>query len=547
MIKRKNAIIKFVSAAIACATLITSAVIPASAAHNYREVRTYSGQFADVKQSDWYYGSVVDAYELGLVNGKTDSTFVPGGNVTIAETVKLAAVVHRLLVSGGVDESYFTARYPGGTNWYDPYLRYCMTNNIVTEEYPNYNAGASRAQVAVLLSRAVMYSEANLPEINDITQTTFKDVSNTAWYVSAIYRMYRWGIITGDGQGNINPESKVKRSEIAAIVMRVIDPAARVDVDSPKDETPKDTEDNSNTTPSAPEVSDKPTTDEQPEGTDQSIVIYEGEIDEKLFTGITTVAAEFESEDGILELGSAYAIDNISHLALEGNNISFRLYEGAGYEALGIIRGWLNDAAVGVDGTAIRSAAEVYADINERFCLWINGERLMISELWYTDHGEYTTYAFYFEEEFVPSYLDDLQFICGKVSADIALEKGLDILADRIDGSDDITPPTDEDNTSNEWDEDAYQNAIEDAKYEALSILFEHESERCTIIYGRGLYGGFNNDYRLILIFRDGSTLTVAKERLNKVRVNDSGDVLYYTVDAPDGMEIQYGINLKIQ
>jgi len=318
-------------------------------------------------------------------------------------------------------------------------------------------------------------------------------------------------------------------------------------VDSPKDETPKDTEDNSNTTPSAPEVSDKPTTDEQPEGTDQSIVIYEGEIDEKLFTGITTVAAEFESEDGILELGSAYAIDNISHLALEGNNISFRLYEGAGYEALGIIRGWLNDAAVGVDGTAIRSAAEVYADINERFCLWINGERLMISELWYTDHGEYTTYAFYFEEEFVPSYLDDLQFICGKVSADIALEKGLDILADRIDGSDDITPPTDEDNTSNEWDEDAYQNAIEDAKYEALSILFEHESERCTIIYGRGLYGGFNNDYRLILIFRDGSTLTVAKERLNKVRVNDSGDVLYYTVDAPDGMEIQYGINLKIQ
>ena len=542
MTEKNNSIIKFVSAAVACATLISAAVIPASAAHNYREVRTYNGQFTDVKQTDWYYTSVVDAYELGLVNGKTDSAFVPTGNVTIAETVKLAAVVHRLLVSGGVDESYFTARYPGGTNWYDPYLRYCMTNNIVTEEYPNYNAGASRAQVAVLLSRAVNYSEVAIAEINDVTATTFKDVPNTAWYISAIYRMYRWGIITGDGQGNINPESKVKRSEIAAIVMRIIDPAERVDVDSPKEEKPDEQPEND-----TPEVTDKPTTDEQPEGTDQSIVIYEGETAEKTFTGITTVAAEFASEDGILELGSAYAIDNILHLALEGNNISFRLYEGAGYEALGIIRGWLNDAAVGVDGTAVRSAAEVYTRVNELFCLWINGERITISELWYTDHGEYTTYAFYFEDEISPTYLDDLQFICGKVSADIALEKGLDTLADRIDGSDDITPPADEDDTSNEWDEESYQNAIEDAKYEALSILFEHECERCTILYGRGLYGGFNNDYRLILIFRDGSTLTVAKERLNKVRVNDEGDVLYYTVDAPDGMEIQYGINLKIQ
>jgi hypothetical protein len=392
-----------------------------------------------------------------------------------------------------------------------------------------------------------MYSEANLPEINDITQYTFKDVSNTAWYVSAIYRMYRWGIITGDGQGNINPESKVKRSEMAAIVMRVIDPAARVDVDSPKVETSDNIEDKTDTTPTTPDVSDKPTTDEQPEGTDQSIVIYEGEIDEKTFTGITTVAAEFESEDGVLELGSAYAIDNIHNLALEGNNISFRLYEGAGYEALGIIRGWLNDAAVGVDGTRVRSAAEVYVRINELFCVWINGERQIISELWCADHGDYTTYAFYFEDEISPASLGDLQIIFGKVSADIALEKGLDVLADRIDGSDDITTPDTDNDAPSEWDEDAYTNAIEDAKYEALSILFEHESERCTIIYGRGLYGGFNNDYKLILIFRDGSTLTVAKERLNKVRVNDDGDVLYYTVDAPDGMEIQYGINLKIQ
>ncbi len=541
MNKVKRSILKFTALITACAALLSCAALPVFSAHNYNEIRTYSGQFTDVKTGDWFYSNVADAYELGLINGKTDTTFVPDGNVTIAETIKLAAVIHRLLVSGGVDESYFTARYPGGNNWYDPYLRYCMTNNIVTEEYPNYNANASRAQVAVLLSRAVNYSEVEIAEINNITQYTFKDVPNTAWYVSAIYRMYRWGIITGDGQGNINPESKVKRSEIAAVVMRIIDPAERVDVDSPKEEKPDEQP------AETPEVPDKPTTDEQPEGADQSIVIYEGELAEKSFTGITGVAGEFTGDGGVLALGESIAIDNIHHLALEGNNISFRLYEGSGYEALGIIRGWLNEAAVGVDGTAIRSDAEVYARINELFCLWINGERQIISELWYADHGEYTTYAFYFEDEISPVSLDELQFMCGKVSSDTARDNGLDTLADRIDGSDYIAPPSDNDSESNEWDEEAYQNAIEDAKYEALSILFEHECERCTILYGRGLYGGFTNDYRLILIFRDGSTLTVARERLNKVRVNDDGDVLYYTVDAPDGIEIQYGINLKMQ
>jgi len=545
MNRSKNTFLRLAALITVCAALLSYAVIPASAAHNYNEIRTYSGQFTDVKSADWFYTNVADAYELGLINGKTDTTFVPGGNVTIAETIKLAAVIHRLLVSGGVDENYFTARYPGGNNWYDPYLRYCMTNNIVTEAYPNYNANASRAQVAVLFSRAVMYSEANLPEINDITQYTFKDVSNTAWYVSAIFRMYRWGIITGDGHGNINPESKVKRSEIAAIVMRIIDPAERIDVGAPKDETPADTPDDTDT--DTTQVPDKPTTDEQPSGTTESIVIYEGELSEKTFTGITSVAGEFVSDGSILVLDKSIAIDNISTLALEGNNISFRLYEGSGYEALGIIRGWLNEAAVGVDGTAIRSDAEVYARLNEIFCIWINGERQMISELWYADHGEYTTYAFYFEDDISPASLDSLQFMFGKVSSDIALEGGLETLADRIEGDDNAPPPADDGDPDNEWNEEAYKNAVEDAKYEALSILFEHESERCTILYGRGLYGGFNNDYRLILIFRDGSTLTVAKERLNKVRVNDSGDVLYYTVDAPDGMEIQYGINLKLQ
>jgi len=42
----------------------------------------YDGRFADVGAGDWFYPSVVYTYELGLMRGKSDSEFAPGGSVT---------------------------------------------------------------------------------------------------------------------------------------------------------------------------------------------------------------------------------------------------------------------------------------------------------------------------------------------------------------------------------------------------------------------------------------------------------------------------------
>ncbi|MBE6617261.1 MAG: hypothetical protein E7627_04900 [Ruminococcaceae bacterium] len=562
MFRSKKIFTRTLAVIIICATVLSAAIIPLSAAR-YKTVRSYNDQFTDIKKSDWFYSNVADAYELGLINGKTDTTYVPDGNVTIAETIKLAAVVHRLLVSGGVEDSYFTARYPGSRNWYDPYVRYCTTNGIVTEAYPDYNAAASRAQVAVLFSRAITSSKTEIYDINTIQQYTIKDVPSSAWYISAIYKMYRWGIITGDGNGYINPESKVKRSEIAAIVIRIIDEDERVDFSAPAETDPTETEP---VEPDAPletdpeEIGpDETTPEEDPKEPEETYPpgtydyppreLYKGELEEQSFTGITAVGAEFTNKFDEPTLNTSYSIDLINDVMLDENYISFNLYEGYGFEALGIIRGWLGDAAVGIDGKAVRSANEVYTRINELFYIWIDGDRYLISELWYTDHGEYTTYEFYFEEKIGFIFgITELEFMFGKVSADAARGYGLDIIADRIENAGKETPPpSGEDVSTPVYDEQAYKAAIEDAKYNAITIIFEYECDRCTILYGRGLYGGYNSDYRLILIFRDGSPLVVSKERLNKVRINDEGTILYYTVDAPDGMEIQYGINLKLQ
>ena len=58
--------------------------------------------FTDVKTSDWFYNDVKNAYDDGLINGKTATTFEPNSNLTYAEAVKLAACMNQRNATGMV-------------------------------------------------------------------------------------------------------------------------------------------------------------------------------------------------------------------------------------------------------------------------------------------------------------------------------------------------------------------------------------------------------------------------------------------------------------
>ena len=88
-----------------------------------------------------------------------------------------------------------------------------------------------------------------------------------------------------------------------------------------------------------------------------------------------------------------------------------------------------------------------------------------------------------------------------------------------------------------------YTDAIDAAKSTASKVSFEYEADRCYILYGAGLYGTGADDYRLMFIFRDGTSQTVYEGKVTAIRVNSAGSVLYYNTTAPDGREIQHGVN----
>ena len=74
----------------------------------FEKINTYSDNFSDVKDTAWYADNVKIAYELGFMNGKSDSKFDPDGNVTVAEGIAMASRVHASL--GGKDADSYTKK-----------------------------------------------------------------------------------------------------------------------------------------------------------------------------------------------------------------------------------------------------------------------------------------------------------------------------------------------------------------------------------------------------------------------------------------------------
>lgn len=515
MIKNKH---KIISAVLAAVAVMSAASVSAA---DISPTRSYNGQFSDVSASAWYYDSVSGAYSLGLISGVDDTHFSPDGTITIAQAVKLAASCHQLLTDGK------TTELAGDKNWYDGYLSYAEKNGIVTEEYDSYTTPATRGQIAVLFSRAIISSGSEFEEINPAKMGDISDVSADAWYAGAVYRMYRWGIMTGNG-GKINPEGTVKRSEISAVVMRIAYPDERVNVSSPS-------------SGSGSSSSQKPAESTNPSTT--SLELYKGSVKEQQFSGITAVAARFKNHSGVWSSDASYSLELVNNVVLESDNISFRLYKNSGYEALGIVRGWLNDDAVGQNGKQISTVEECYSDINSVFYLFIDEERVTVREMWYADHDEYTTYAFYFDNKVSFDNAVVIDLLCGKADANTLSLCGLSDLSSLVDAADkniSYNGSSSSSSDSSAGESESYATALADAK-KGADIMFEQKNSRCTVLYGSGLYNTGADEYRLVFIYPNGTAQTVTNQRLASIRMSE--DVLYYTMTAPDGQKIQYGVN----
>ena len=176
--------------------------------------------FYDVDSNDWFYEPVKSAWQNDLIDGVTARYYMPDNTLTVAQAVKLAAALHQKQSVG------FVTLQNGGAHWYDNYVNYAVANSLIEAAYQSksaedMNKAVTRAEFVHILSKLL-----NAGTIN--TVNSIPDVKSGDAYADEIFAFYRAGILTGsDRLGTFHPESSLKRSEAAAILVRLYDATQR--------------------------------------------------------------------------------------------------------------------------------------------------------------------------------------------------------------------------------------------------------------------------------------------------------------------------------
>lgn len=205
------------------ALLLTCLPLSAAAAgeglSGFQRTCPYSG-FTDVPAGAWYENTVKTAVEFGVIDGVGNGRYAPSGSVTVAQAIKIAACIYSIYTTGSAD-------FGAGSPWYQPYVDYAKQSGIVTGTWPDYNKAATRLEMAEIFV-AALPPEA-LSEKNTVADNAIPDVPAGSTGAEQVYRLYRAGILQGsDDIHSYFPDTNVKRSELSAIVARLIVPDERL-------------------------------------------------------------------------------------------------------------------------------------------------------------------------------------------------------------------------------------------------------------------------------------------------------------------------------
>lgn len=183
--------------------------------------------FSDVNDDDWYDRWVNLSYSVRLMEGVGEGKFEPLRELTVAETIRLAAC----LESHALQDD-FHLQHVSGPNWYTSSVVYCEAIGVIKPgEYSQEKLlePITRKEMARIFAATTPVR--GIKNINDLTEikNAIPDVGDDTFASDAIYGLYAKGIINGtDGEHSFNPDSVLTRAEAAAIVSRIARPEQRI-------------------------------------------------------------------------------------------------------------------------------------------------------------------------------------------------------------------------------------------------------------------------------------------------------------------------------
>ncbi len=167
--------------------------------------------FTDIK-GHWAQSYIIDMYNTGLINGRTQDLFDPGGSLTRAEA---AAMLIRLT---GADTKAAGGFADTQGHWASEYINAAKEYGLVsgiTDTRFDPNAPVTREQFAVMADRYT-----NIEDTFDMYQVLYSDVTpqQNTWSNKAIVKLSLNEVFTGYPDGTFQPGKPVSRAEAVKIL-----------------------------------------------------------------------------------------------------------------------------------------------------------------------------------------------------------------------------------------------------------------------------------------------------------------------------------------
>ena len=183
--------------------------------------------FVDVNEAYWYDRWVNLAYSIGMMEGVGAGKFAPKKELTVAETLRLAACLESRAI-----QDDFHLQSVGGALWYSSSVTYCEAVGIISYgEYgkEDFNRPITRAEMARIFSRTTAVR--SMENINDLerVRNSIPDVKTGDYAAEAIYGLFAKGVFTGkDSICSFYPDEYLTRAEAATMVVRIARPEHRI-------------------------------------------------------------------------------------------------------------------------------------------------------------------------------------------------------------------------------------------------------------------------------------------------------------------------------
>ena len=171
--------------------------------------------FSDLDASHWAYEYITTLADKGVINGYTDGTFRPSGNITRAEFLKLITAIS--YPQGIIDE--IKSNYTD--HWTTPYVKLAEKLNMINPyqwDIEQLNQPITRIEMVQIVSRGDLFSRKLAVRAGDLDFSDVNDLeeADTMYLTHAVIK----GYITGYEDGTFKPEKNMTRAEATTVVLR---------------------------------------------------------------------------------------------------------------------------------------------------------------------------------------------------------------------------------------------------------------------------------------------------------------------------------------